>query len=304
MIGLETLQNAIDYIESHLLDEISYEDVAQQIHMSPYEFHRTFSFIAGITVNTYIRNRRLSLAGQELLQTDCKIIDLAVKYGFDSADGFSKAFSRFHGVSPSVAKEKGASLIMYNPLFIRVSFEGGRKINYRIEKESNQKFIAMTQKFPVEIFNDAEDESISDFWSLCYQQGIVDMLKNCRDAEDDRIFGLCGPFLDDALYFEYGIGIFVKDEKRLENLLYKVNQQAGYQKLAPFKVWDVSEQEYVIFECYGTDGSCISKAWETFFKEFLPQSGYESIEKTDYAVYFDDSKNGLFCELWIPIERK
>ena len=96
MIGLETIQKAIDYMEAHLEDNIHYEDVAAYVNMSPYEFHRTFSFIAGITVNSYIRNRRLSLAGQELLNSDVKVIDLAMKYGFDSADGFAKAFSRFH----------------------------------------------------------------------------------------------------------------------------------------------------------------------------------------------------------------
>lgn len=106
MIGLETLQNAIDYIESHLLDEISYEDVAQQIHMSPYEFHRTFSFIAGITVNTYIRNRRLSLAGQELLQTDCKIIDLAVNMVLTLQMDFQKHFQDFTVCLPALLRKK------------------------------------------------------------------------------------------------------------------------------------------------------------------------------------------------------
>ena len=301
MIGLEILQSAIDFIESHLLDEIGYEDVAKHIHMSPYEFHRTFSFIAGITVNNYIRNRRLSLAGQALLHSDCKVIDLAMKYGFDSADGFSKAFSRFHGVSPSVAKERGSALAMYNPLHIRVSFEGGTKINYRIEKEGKRKFIAFTRTFPVEIINEDDDEGISDFWDMCYREGLVDILKDSRDIGDSRIFGLCEPVLDNTTYFDYGAGILVKDEDRLEELLYQIEQAAEKQELISTKVWEVDEQEYVVFECYGANGKCISKAWEIFFKEFLPQSGYESSEKTDFAVYFDEQKDGLFCELWIPI---
>lgn len=303
MIGLEILQSAVDYIEEHLLDAISYEDVAYYIHMSPYEFHRTFSFIAGITVNTYIRNRRLSLAGQELLQTDCKIIDLAVKYGFDSSDGFSKAFSRFHGVSPSIAKEKGSSLIMYNPLSIRISLEGGRKINYRIKKEYKRKFIAITQTFPVDIINEDENEDISTFWSETYKQGLADILKCSRDTEDNRIFGLCAPLSKNASYFDYGIGILIKDENRLKKVLNQINNQAANQKFAPIKVWEVDEQDYVVFECYGTNGDCISQAWTTFYKEFLPQSGYKSSEKTDYEIYFDHAPNGLFCELWIPIEK-
>ena len=104
MIGYEILQKSVDFIEAHLLDNITYVDVAKQVNMSPYEFHRTFRFISGITPGTYIRNRRLSLAGQELLYTDIKITDLAMKYWFDSADGFTKAFSRFHGITPSAVK--------------------------------------------------------------------------------------------------------------------------------------------------------------------------------------------------------
>lgn len=303
MIGLENLQRAIDYIEEHLLDEISYQDVANYIHMSPYEFHRTFSFIAGITVNTYIRNRRLSLAGQELLQKDCKVIDLAMKYGFDSADGFTKAFSRFHGVSPSVAKKKRSSLIMYNPLSIQISFEGGRKINYRIEKRRNRKFIALTQAFPVEIINEEGNEDMSDFWERSYQLGLVNILKNVRGTEDNRIYGLCAPLLENASYFEYGIGILPQDENKLEDMLQQANEQAAKQGYGSvFRAWEVEEQDYVVFECYGKDGTCIQKAWEIFYKEFLPQSGYESSEKTDYEIYIENAKNDLFCELWIPIE--
>lgn len=303
MIGLTMLQDAIDYIEEHLLDEISYEDVANYVHMSAYEFHRSFSFIAGITVNTYIRNRRLSLAGQELLQSDCKIIDLAMRYGFDSADGFTKAFSRFHGVLPSVAKEKGSLLVMYNPLSIRVSFEGGRKINYCMKKGTNRKFIVVMQTFPVEIINEDDNEDISDFWGASYEQGLVDILKSARNNKDNRTFGLCAPLLENASYFDYGIGILIEDENKLEEVLAQVNQQANNQGFDnPFRIWEVREQNYVVFECYGKDGECIQKTWEVFYKEFLPQKGYRSSENTDYEIYFDNPKNGLFCELWIPIE--
>lgn len=91
--------------------------------MSGYQFHRTFSFITGMTTNEYIRKRRLTLAAQELQTTDISVIDAAYKYGYESPEGFSKAFSRFHGSTPKQAKKKGATLHLFNPLVIKIILE-------------------------------------------------------------------------------------------------------------------------------------------------------------------------------------
>ena len=83
MEWVATIQKAITYIEDHLLEELNYEDIAKELNTSSYEFHRTFSFLTGLTINTYIRNRRLSLAGIEVIESNAKITDLAFKYGYE-----------------------------------------------------------------------------------------------------------------------------------------------------------------------------------------------------------------------------
>ena len=128
MEWIEALQKAITYMEEHLFEEINYEDVAKQVHMSSYEFHRAFSFVTGLTANAYIRNRRLSLAGKELLETDTRITDLAMKYGYDTPESFTKAFTRFHGVAPKTAREEVGKLTLFNPLTITISVKGGKRI--------------------------------------------------------------------------------------------------------------------------------------------------------------------------------
>lgn len=130
MDWVKLLQRAIDYMESHLLEKINYEDAAKEVNMSSYNFHRIFSLMAGMTANEYIRNRRLSLAGQELQMTDSKIIDIAYKYGYETPESFAKAFSRFHGVSPRSARKKGTQLCLFNPLVIKIIF--GRWKNYEL----------------------------------------------------------------------------------------------------------------------------------------------------------------------------
>ena len=79
-----TIQKAIDYIENNILDNLNYDEIAKQIYLSSYHFHRAFSMITGVTVGEYVRNRKLSLAGQELFLTKAKVIDIALKYGYES----------------------------------------------------------------------------------------------------------------------------------------------------------------------------------------------------------------------------
>ena len=120
--------------------------------------------MAGMTANEYIRNRRLSLAGQELQLTDSKIIEVAYKYGYETPESFAKAFSRFHGVSPKLAKKIGTQLCLFNPLAIKIILEGGNTMNYRIEETSKQRFIAKVRAFSNEIMNEANNHDIPDFW--------------------------------------------------------------------------------------------------------------------------------------------
>ena len=129
------IQNAINYIEEHLLEEIDYEEVARQSYSSGYHFQRVFSILCGYTVGEYIRNRRLSLAGMELQVEKAKVIDVALKYGYDSPDSFAKAFQKFHGITPSKARMDGAVLNSFSRLSLKISLEGGKMMNYKMEEK-------------------------------------------------------------------------------------------------------------------------------------------------------------------------
>ena len=295
MQWIAMVQKSIDYVEEHLLEEIHFEDVAKQVNMSPYEFHRAFSFMSGMTLNTYIRNRRLSLAGQELAKTNERIIDIAMKYGFETQDGFTKAFTRFHGVAPKCAKISGTSLVLFNPLKIKVVLEGGKKIDYRMEKREKQRFLAVVKKFPTEIINEDNNCDISDFWDECYAGNLIEPLKTLRHIGKKEIYVLCAPLRDSENYFEYGIGVLLENET--QNIDESQWEEKGY------CIWETEPCTYVVFRCIGKDGECITEAWEKFYKEFLPQSGYQSCMETDYEVYFDEGEEGIFCELWIPIQK-
>ena len=148
MEWITAIQQAILYMEEHLLEEINYEDVAEHVHISCYEFHRAFSFLSGMTANAYIRSRRLSLAGREIVETDAKITEIALKYGYETPESFTKAFTRFHGVAPRAAREEAAKLVLFNPLMIKITVEGGKTMDYRIVQTAEQRFIAQPKSFP------------------------------------------------------------------------------------------------------------------------------------------------------------
>lgn len=277
MEWIVAMQQAITYMEEHIMEEINYEDVAKQVHTSSYEFHRAFSFLTGMTANAYIRNRRLSLAGREIVETNAKITDIALKYGYETPESFTKAFTRFHGIAPKFAREKSAKLLLFNPLVIKIIVEGGKTMDYRIVQTEEQKFIALVRSFRNEIINDEENRDIPDFWGECHDKNLVEAIRNLRPEGKRDLYGLCSPTKQGEGTFEYGIGVLI--DGATSEFDTAEMEKAGY------SIWDVKPGTYVVFDCIGEDGDCIGDTWSKFYREFLPQMGYESEAETDYEIY-------------------
>ncbi len=153
MDWVKTIERAIAYIENNITEELTIGRIASEVNVSAFYFQKGFSMLCGYTVGEYIRMRRLSLAGSELLSSDARIIDLAVKYGYDSPDSFTKAFARFHGSTPTDIRKNGAALNSFAPLHIRLSLEGGTVMNYRIEKKPAFKVMGVSKTFSYESAN-------------------------------------------------------------------------------------------------------------------------------------------------------
>ena len=132
MSWIDDTQNAIHFIENNLLGNISADDAAKHIKSSADYFQRTFTIVTGLSISEYIRNRRLTLAGQELKNTRAKVIDVSLKYGYDSPDSFTKAFTRFHGVTPTAARGVSAKLKNFYPLSINIFIRGGFDMERKI----------------------------------------------------------------------------------------------------------------------------------------------------------------------------
>lgn len=283
---IQNLQRAINYMEEHILEPITYEDVAKHIYVSGYHFHRTFSLVTGITANEYIRNRRLSMAGQEISLSNAKVIDIALKYGYNSPESFTKAFTRFHGISPNVARRAGMKLKSFNRLLIKIKLEGGTVMDYRIEKREEFKLLAKIRKFRNESISEEGNTEIPDFWKECGANGTFEVLKQNTNEHD--IYGVCAPISKESKHFDYGIGMKFSCG----------NVPEGY------GIWEVKPTLWAVFKCIGETPDCIGGTWGKIFSEFLPGSEYNMIDDTDFELYSQDLETDCFCEIWIPIEKK
>lgn len=173
--------------------------------------------------------------------------------------------------------------------------EGGKKLDYRIEQMREQRFIALVKSFANEIINDDENHEIPDFWAECHQNNLVEALRELRPQGKMDLYGLCSPTQNGEKTFDYGIGVILNEDTVVvdeETML-----KAGY------KIWNVAPETYAVFKCIGENGDCISDMWSRFYKEFLPQMGYEAMDSTDYEIYFENGEPRVFCELWIPVKK-
>ena len=182
-------QESIDYIEQNLTETLDVEEIAGKAALSPFYYQRIFGALCNMTVGEYIRARRMTLAAQELAGSGSKVIDVALRYGYDSPDSFAKAFQRFHGVTPSQAREKGIPLRSLAPLHIKITLEGGSMLDYRIVEKAPFTVVGVKRRFDTETCY----QEIPKFWDewMSDMKGLKGMFGVCMTwTEKPLITGL------------------------------------------------------------------------------------------------------------------
>ena len=182
------IQRALDYVEAHLTEEIDFAEAARQACSSSFHFQRMFTLLCGFSMGDYIRMRRLSLAAEELRRTGAKVIDVALKYGYDTPESFSRAFVRFHGIPPVEAR-RGGCVKSFSRLSVKLILTGGNTMDYRIEKLDAFRLVCR-RKFVNKPQGETATEEISAFWDACNEAGLAERI--CRYGRFDRLKGLLG----------------------------------------------------------------------------------------------------------------
>lgn len=186
------LQRAVDYIEANLCQEVSIEEAAASAYMSPFYFQRMFSLLLDVTVGDYIRNRRLALAGDALRTAGERVIDIALRYGYETPEGFSRAFARFHGMSPSAARAGKGALRAYPKLSVPTLSKGDNAM-----KNLKDRGYAVMENGPV-YYTRNMDGTVKWFEDTLGWFGGID----ARDADGAGTYGCLLPFPGELVHMK------------------------------------------------------------------------------------------------------
>ena len=278
MDWVRMINQAIAFMEEHLTDEITLADIAKSVNLSAFHFQRAFSLLTEMSPAEYLRKRRLSQAGAELADGKTRVIDAALKYGYDSPESFTKAFTRFHGSTPAQARN-GGSVRFMNRYTVRISIDGGCMMEYKIEKWDEMDLLVHAKSFHAE----TSEQEIPAFWDAY-----------CADENLRKIpgyLGVCAQQKAESDEFTYGIGCKASDVDGVPE---------------GFEILHIPEYTWAVFKCVGPMPKAIQDMWEKIYREWLPVSDYELIPDCDIENYLpgDPSSPDYVSEICIPVRKK
>lgn len=281
---IDQLNAAVGYIEDNLAGEIDYAEIARVACASPYHFQRMFAAITDVPLSEYIRRRRLTQAALDLQGGGGKIIDIAMRYGYQSPDSFTRAFRAMHGVSPSQTRARGVKLKAYPRIIFALTIKGVAVMEYRIVEKEAFKVVGIKEWITVE--NEQNSTLIPQMWSNLPPEK-YERIGSLANTELTGILGICGDMYDGG--FDYWIAA-ATTLPCPEGLL---------EKEIPALTW-------AVFEAVGPMPGAIQAVWGRIFAEWFPSSGYEHVRAPELEWYSDGDVQAedYRSEVWIPVVRK
>lgn len=282
MEWIERLNSAVNYIEENIKETIDLEEVSKIACCSTYHFQRMFAYIADIPLSEYIRRRRMSLAAVDLQSGNEKVIDISLKYGYDSPTAFNRAFKSIHGIAPSQAKEEGILLKAFPPISFKITIKGDSEMNYRIERKEAFRIVGVSEALEKEI--EKNFAIVPKMWETAAINGTISRLATMMEGMPMGLLGVssCNEF-DNWRYY-----IAVASTQAIENDLEEY--------IVPGCTW-------AIFSGEGTNQS-IQELEKRIVTEWLPTSGYEYENAPDIEVYLNADPQNAKYEVWIPVSKK
>ena len=285
MEWLQRLNESIRYIEDNLAGEIDYVQAAKTACCSTFHYQRMFSYIAGIPLSEYVRRRRMTAAAFDLQSGGIKVIDAALKYGYESPTAFNRAFQGVHGVTPSMAREEGVLLKAFPRISFSISIKGEAEMNYRIEKRDAFKIVGVKEHFDMSL--EESFRNVPLFWQKTVQSGAVPQILSAMDREPYGLLGVstCMNGRD----FDYYIAV--------------ASSRPAKEGMAEY---EVPACTWAIFDCVGPMPLALQDLQKRIVTEWLPSSGYEYADAPDIEVYpeGDQMSAEYRCQAWLPVTKK
>jgi AraC family transcriptional regulator len=290
MDSLKSMNDALNYIEENLSNDIDSKEVARLAISSEYHFQRMFSFLAGISLSEYVRRRRLTMAAFELNNSNVRIIDLAIKYGYSSPDSFTRAFQNLHGITPSEARLNGQSLKAYPRMAFQLSIKGGNEMNYRIIEKGSFSIVGIKKRVPI-IFNGVNPE-IAAMWQSLNEE-IICQLKELSNVEPKGIISASVNFSEERM----------EEKGELDHYIGVATTRECPENLTQL---EVSASTWAVFEIVGPFPDTLQNVWGRIYSEWFPSSNYELAKGPE--ILWNESKDvtspTFKSEIWIPVIKK
>jgi AraC family transcriptional regulator len=287
---LKRMTEVIDYIEEYITEDFNLNDVAKIVCCNAYQFGRIFSYVVSVPLSEYIRNRRLSLAALELQSGEVKVIDAALKYGYNSPDSFARAFREMHGVTPKEACAKGVKLRMYPRIAFQIYIKGAVNMDYRIEEKGAIKCVGGTYRL-------AKGE---DGWTNAWEIYL--------DIKDEKF----GRAPNDVIRDKYKlyraplwqVGIAHSFENGSTEL--SIGAEIGGGEYPEFDLFEIPAGTWAMFSGKGKVYGAFGELYTQIFTQWLPSSGYEQSMQCTVEIYppGNSQSDDYAFEVWIPVKKK
>ncbi|ASF40614.1 AraC family transcriptional regulator [Halobacillus halophilus] len=286
MTLVESMQRSIDYMENHLLEDVSIEEIASQANTSVFHFQRMFTLLTETPVAEYLRRRRLTLAAHELSKTNIKVIDIALKYGYDTPESFAKAFKKQHGITPREAKCFTGKMQSYNRLVIQVNVKGAEPMLYHMVQKGPIQVVGVRRELSCE--NGENQRVIPQLWEKVNGDGTSEDLTKLNNGDIQGLLGVCA------------------DKSYVQANLVDYWIAAAHKGEVPerFSQLELPASKWAVFEVHGPMPLSIQKVWKQIYSEWFPSSGYEHAGTPDLEVYSegDPFSEDYYSEIWIPVK--
>ena len=292
---IEDLEKTIQYIENNLLEDLKIKDISKNVGISEFYLQRSFQILTGYSIGEYIRNRRLYLAAREISKDNCKIIDIAYKYGYETPESFTKAFSKFHNNTPSQVRN-GAEFVPFNKIRVKITLEQGEEMNVKIVPMFPIKLIGFEKEFN---FENSKQE-IPKFWDEVCEKYFAKIYQ-----------GLDPETAQEKAVVDYNIGEYAicLDDGAAEKFNYMIaGKYVGGEVPEGMKVVELEKGDWAIFDCFGPNPDTLQETTSKIYGEWIPNNKeYEVREKCSiewYDTITDMKDSNYHSAIWIPVKKK
>ena len=300
MDWLERMNAAMDYIEENLAGNIELDKAAKLACCSVYHFQRLFTLITNIPVMEYVRRRRMSLAAVDLQRKGNKVLDISLKYGYESHSAFTRAFSQIHGVPPMSARGKGVILKSYPRIYFHLTVKGDMAMDYKIERKKGFSIFGKSRKFK----HDEVYAKIPEFWNGSTTDGTAERILTEAGKKLPSIYGPDIYGSDDMLLFAANLG---HDDNGMRYMICQIKPYGDVSD--DFEVIDIPELDWIVFTTKPVTieaaTAAVQDLWKRLGAEWFSQNPeFEYANAPSMELYYHAGKGLFKAEVAVPLVRK